>query len=196
MNVKTFGTLRRQSLTAVAAVVLLVAGFTVVVVPGTRPERHSAPGGMALASAPRAAVLSPPMSAQAIDPTADRYFASLPVTTTTARVHAARPRANRGGQRSVVPPTTPRPSAEPPTGGDFWQRLSKCECDPIAHPDGCPDSGGWFQFKGSTATKAGYVVGSSYEDQRAAAQRWAAAIHPNEGTRAGWPRCWWRAGGS
>lgn len=70
----------------------------------------------------------------------------------------------------------------------FWRRLADCE-----NRNG-DDDDGYFQFTDpDTARKAGYVRGSSYEEQKKAAIRWAHMIHPNEGTTAGWPNCWWVA---
>lgn len=69
----------------------------------------------------------------------------------------------------------------------FWRRLADCE-----NPRG-DAPGGYFQFMGSTRDKVGWKPGLSYEQQRAMAISWASQIHPNEGTTAGWPVCWWRA---
>lgn len=121
-----------------------------------------------------------------------------------ARASRSRPR-ERNGEAKETKPNAPAATATrgttstqvaPATDGPsdaFWLRLSKgCEC---RDPGGCVDSGGWFQFKGDTARKAGYVPGSSYADQLAAAKRWLAKIGGRGGTTAGWPRCWWKAGG-
>lgn len=70
---------------------------------------------------------------------------------------------------------------------DFWYQLRLCESR-----DGAMSSN-LYQFMGGTGEKMG-IDGSEPEwEQTAAAQRWAALIHPNEGTTAGWPECWWVA---
>lgn len=105
---------------------------------------------------------------------------------------AAAPRAGRSSGVSALGAGTVAQLAEP--GGDFWWRLShKCECK--SDPKGCPYSGGWFQFKGDTATKVGYFVGATYDEQRGMARDWLARIGgpKNGGTRSGWPQCWWVA---
>ncbi len=90
--------------------------------------------------------------------------------------------------------TVPRPAIATPTvhGADFWYRLATCESR------NGELSANQFQFMGGTAEKVGYYPGASYEAQRAMAIDWASRIHPNEGTNAGWPVCWWVAlwGGS
>ncbi len=85
--------------------------------------------------------------------------------------------------------TTARPTQLAPVvhDGDFWYRLATCESRNGAL------SPNQFQFMGGTAEKVGYYDGASYEAQRAMAIDWAARIHPNEGTSAGWPVCWWTA---
>lgn len=99
------------------------------------------------------------------------------------------PEATEGTTRTSVPNRSTSAMEGAPDDA-FWQRLSQCEC----RTGGCADSGGHFQFKGDTATKAGYVPGSSYQDQLAAAKRWLAKIGVAAGgTTAGWPRCWWVA---
>lgn len=98
---------------------------------------------------------------------------------------------------TTAPPTTRARSAptttvyEPPSpqsrtvqGDDFWYRLATCESGNGAL------SANQFQFMGGTAEKVGYYPGASYAEQKAMAQDWAARIHPNEGTNAGWPVCW------
>lgn len=79
---------------------------------------------------------------------------------------------------------------EPP---EFWYRLATCE-------SGNGElSANQFQFMGGTAEKVGYYPGASYEAQRAMAQDWAARLRAqgtSPGSRAGWPECWWIAGGS
>jgi hypothetical protein len=52
---------------------------------------------------------------------------------------------------------------------------------------------------GGTEKKVGIDGSESYEEQKEAAKGWAAALraegtHP--GSRAGWPECWWIAGGT
>lgn len=94
--------------------------------------------------------------------------------------------------RRLLAPTTTAPKPVQRTteaSGDFWERLSHCES-----PTG--RSGqfvGYFQFSRDTAKKVGIRGSETYEVQKAAAIRWAAIIHPREGTSAGWPRCWWAA---
>lgn len=100
-------------------------------------------------------------------------------TTTTTIEHTTTSRANRG-----VPRTT-----EVVTDAPFWRRLADCESSTGRGGNG----GGYFQFSPDTAAKVGIDGSESYEDQRAAAITWAALIHPNEGTRSGWPHCWWVA---
>lgn len=88
--------------------------------------------------------------------------------------------------------TTVRPTQLAPVvhGDDFWYRLAMCESGAGA------SSPNIFQFMGGTAAKVGYYAGASYDEQRAMAIDWASRIHPNEGSTAGWPVCWWTAGGS
>lgn len=81
------------------------------------------------------------------------------------------------------------PEVEP---NDFWYALATCESE------NGRTSNNQFQFMGGTEDKVGYYDGASYEEQKAMAQGWAARLiaegtHP--GSRAGWPECWWRAGG-
>lgn len=81
-------------------------------------------------------------------------------------------------KKAVVPTRTRR------AAGDFWRRLANCES-----PSG--KSGhfrGYFQFSPDTAAKVGIDGSESYEEQRAAAQRWASQVNP--GSTAGWPTCW------
>lgn len=85
---------------------------------------------------------------------------------------------------NVVPPTPYSPDS---MGDAFWRRLANCENTRGDAP------GGYFQFMGTTRTRVGWVPGLSYERQKQMAIWWAAQIHPNEGTRAGWPTCWWVA---
>lgn len=95
---------------------------------------------------------------------------------------------------TTVPRTTAavRPTQLAPVvhGDDFWFRLAMCESGAGA------SSPNVFQFMGGTAEKVGYYAGASYEAQRAMAIDWAARIHPREGSTAGWPVCWWEAGGA
>jgi len=116
-------------------------------------------------------------------------------TTTTTEPNIAPPTtARRVTPTTVYDPPAPQGRTtgrgnEPP-GNDFWYRLALCESGAGA------SSPNIFQFMGGTAEKVGYYPGASYEAQRAMAIDWAARIHPGEGTSAGWPVCWWTAGGS
>ncbi len=103
--------------------------------------------------------------------------------------HEAEPVATTAPRRTT---TTARPTQLAPVvhGDDFWWRLARCESRNGELSDN------QFQFQGGTAEKVGYYPGASYEAQRAMAIDWAARIHPREGTTAGWPVCWWTAGGS
>lgn len=94
--------------------------------------------------------------------------------------------------RRTTTSTAARPTQLAPVvhDADFWYRLATCESG------NGRGSANQFQFMGGTAEKVGYYPGASYEEQRAMAIDWASRIHPNEGTSAGWPECWWRAGGS
>jgi hypothetical protein len=92
-------------------------------------------------------------------------------TTTTVAARTTTTRANRGQRRS----------------DDFWRRLAQCESEMGR------TSRNIFQFSPDTAGKVGIDGSEPYDVQRAAAIRWAAIIHPGEGTIAGWPNCWWVA---
>jgi hypothetical protein len=102
-------------------------------------------------------------------------------TTTTVEYYEPSPQSRTVGKGS-----------EPP-GNDFWYALATCESE------NGRTSANQFQFMGGTAEKVGYYTGASYAEQRAMAQGWAATLraegtHP--GSSAGWPECWWQAGGS
>lgn len=121
----------------------------------------------------------------------DRYLQAVSRSQASAKPSRSLPGS---GKRStgLVAPALSAQADTATASDDFWRRLANCECS-SGH---CANGAGYFQFTDpSTAEKAGYVRGSSYEEQLAAAKRWAAKIHPREGTTAGWPRCWWRAGG-
>lgn len=75
-------------------------------------------------------------------------------------------------------------------GGDFWRELANCEC--ASGHCGGPHVG-YFQLSPDTAAKVGIDGSEDYDTQRDAAIEWARRIHPNEGTRSGWPHCWWVA---
>lgn len=113
-----------------------------------------------------------------------------PTTTTTApttTTHTHAPRAARGRPATTVPAPVVEVEGE---GDDFWHRLAMCESGMrVTHNRYV----GFFQFSHDTARKVGIDGSESYEEQRAAAQEWARRIHPNEGTRSGWPVCWWKA---
>lgn len=74
--------------------------------------------------------------------------------------------------------------------GDFWRALANCE-SPTGRNSSNGTFIGYFQFHRGTARQVGISGGESYEEQRAAAQRWASRVNP--GTTAGWPVCWHRA---
>ena len=126
---------------------------------------------------------------------ADAQYIEVPTTSTLAPpttqmalprpVQEEAPSTTSSTMRRIVTTTVVEPVVERVTGNDFWRALAICESS-LTDPN-------YFQFEGGTGAKAGYVPGSSYEAQKAAAQRWAAIIHPNEGTSAGWPNCWWVA---
>lgn len=97
-------------------------------------------------------------------------------------------RSSRGGARSVHLLSPAQTLSK-----DFWYNLSwGCEC----RSGHCENSGGFFQFKGSTATKVGYVPGQSYDQQKQEAIWWAGELekrHVSPGSTSGWPHCWWEA---
>ena len=70
--------------------------------------------------------------------------------------------------------------------GNFWLELRRCESS-----DGAL-SPNLYQFTAETGAKVGLPDpgAASPARQLEAAQEWAARIHPNEATRAGWPTCW------
>lgn len=106
-------------------------------------------------------------------------------TTTTLRLNrpATAQRVSRGTRRTPVPVAVPVSEHSEA----FWKNLSLCENATGLAP------GGYFQFMGSTRAKVGWNSDQSYEQQRAEAIWWAAQIHPREGTKSGWPHCWWVA---
>jgi cytoskeletal protein RodZ len=118
------------------------------------------------------AVISPPTSSK---PTKTRTEATGATPTTTTN------RATGGTAASAS------------GGSGFWYRLATCESGNGA------GSSNQYQFMGGTAEKVGYYPGMPLADQTEAAQGWAdrlraEGIHP--GSTAGWPECWWAAGGS
>lgn len=88
-------------------------------------------------------------------------------------------RASRGGGAR---------SSAAPSGGDFWARLAGCE-SPSNSWSG--PYKGYFQFSDTNVRRYGISPSSSYEEQRAAAQRLAHDADP----KGQWPTCWRRAGG-
>lgn len=106
------------------------------------------------------------------------------------QVSAARSsRSSRGGARTTHANLIPSIGMST----DFWWNLSKgCECK----TGDCAHSGGFFQFKGSTATKVGYKPGQSWDVQKQEAIWWAGELekrHVSPGSTSGWPHCWWEA---
>jgi hypothetical protein len=115
---------------------------------------------------------------------------TVPAVAATAPPSSVSPfGAARAGVAAEVTTTSVAVVAATPDDA-FWRRLADCECASGA-------CGGahvsYFQFSRDTARKVGIDGSEPYEEQRAAAQEWARRIHPNEGTRSGWPVCWWRA---
>lgn len=145
-----------------------------------------------------AMVLLAGCDSQGLDP--PLYVASdvahVVATSTTApppaiERHITPPRAARSDRPTATTARYVAPVGMPDDA--FWWRLSHgCECK--SDPDGCPHSGGWFQFKGSTATKVGYRAGTTYADQLAMAKYWLGRIGVAAGgTTSGWPVCWHHA---
>lgn len=131
-------------------------------------------------------------------PTTTSTTEAVVITTTTSEPPTTTTEAPEQIVATTVPappttraPTTtvyePSPQSRTVQGDDFWYRLATCESGNGRL------SANQFQFMGGTAEKVGYYPGASYEAQKAMAQDWAARIHPNEGTNAGWPVCWWQA---
>jgi hypothetical protein len=119
--------------------------------------------------------------------TAPEPVEEAPTTVPTTRARSA---PTTVAYVPVVPRTTVQDSGE---GADFWYRLATCESE------NGRTSANQFQFMGGTAEKVGYYAGASYAEQKAMAQGWAARLraegtHP--GSTAGWPECWWIAGGA
>ncbi len=109
-----------------------------------------------------------------------------PVTTRTTRARSA-------PTTTVYEPPSPQSRTTGGEDDDFWYRLATCESGNGA------GSANQFQFMGGTAEKVGYYPGASYAEQKAMAQDWAARLRAqgtSPGSRAGWPECWWIAGGS
>src|SRR5436190_12122991 len=115
-----------------------------------------------------------------------------PSTTVAPRVTETT-RANRGTKRSsaVLSNSTPPSSStsEEKNETAFWRRLADCESQSGTGGNG----GGYFQFSVDTAAKVGYHSGQSYGTQLAEAKDWGRRIHPREGSKSGWPHCWWVA---
>lgn len=94
-------------------------------------------------------------------------------------------------------PAPVRTTVAPVQGEDFWYRLALCE----SGAQNLTGNGyaGYFQLGGGTAEKVGWYPDASYEAQVAMAQDWAARLRAqgtSPGSTAGWPVCWYRAGGS
>lgn len=112
-----------------------------------------------------------------------------PVTVPTTRARSA---------PTTVPYEPPSPQSQTTRqdggeGADFWYRLATCESGNGAGSDN------QFQFMGGTAEKVGYYPGAPYVEQRAMAQDWAGRLRAqgtSPGSTAGWPVCWWQAGGA
>lgn len=126
-----------------------------------------------------------------------------PTTTTTVALEPVEeapttvPTTRARSAPTTVPYVAPSPQSQTTRqdggeGTDFWYRLATCESGNGA------GSTNQFQFMGGTAEKVGYYAGASYSEQRAMAQDWAARLRAqgtSPGSTAGWPRCWWVAGG-
>lgn len=112
-----------------------------------------------------------------------------PVTTLTTRARSA-PTTTAYEPPSPQSQTTRQDGGE---GADFWYRLAGCESGNGRGSDN------QFQFQGGTAEKVGYYFGAPYLAQRAMAIYWAGLLRAqgtSPGSTAGWPVCWWIAGGS
>lgn len=174
-----------------AAAVTAAVGCSTAPPAGVRVGEHKMSGeGLDAGFAP---VLREPTASA--DSTTTTEAPTTVATTTTESTEVARPAPVGTVPNNTTPrrtTTTARPTQLAPVvhGDDFWYRLAMCESGAGA------SSPNIFQFMGGTAEKVGYYPGATYAEQRAMAQDWAARIHPREGTSAGWPVCWWRAGGS
>jgi hypothetical protein len=110
----------------------------------------------------------------------------VPATTRTTRARSA-------PTTTVYEPPSPQSRTVGGEDNSFWYRLATCESGNGA------GSSNQFQFMGGTDEKVGYYDGASYEAQRAMAQDWADRLRAegrSPGSSAGWPVCWWTAGGS
>lgn len=190
-----------RNLRSVAAALLSVA-LTVLLLAACPAEDHelnaSRPAGAVLPPGPREEVR---LEAQALERARLAELAAQAkaeegawVVDLEAIERAMTPPTTRPAPPRVVehaaPPRASRASAPARMDAAFWLRLSKgCEC----RTGDCANSGGYFQFKGSTARKVGYRPGMSYEEQRALAEKWLGMIGGNGGGSSGWPHCWWVA---
>jgi hypothetical protein len=127
------------------------------------------------------------------DHAARTIVATAPETTTSSSSTTVLPTTS-----TLLPTTTTTRPPPPPTtipvivDAAFWARLGPgCESSTGTGGNG----GGFFQFSPDTAKRVGYHAGLSYEDQRALAVKWLGMIGGRGGSRAGWPVCWWIAGG-
>lgn len=120
-----------------------------------------------------------------------------PATTTTHTHPPTTVAATWATDTTAVPvvrttvPARPATSNSPETVD--WYALATCESG------NGRGSSNQYQFMGGTAEKVGIDGSEPIEEQTAAAQRWAAALRAegkSPGSTAGWPVCWWRAGGS
>ena len=156
-------------------------------------HRTSAPEGGGLPGETQPDLELTPSSGAGPTTTTEAPTTTVEVTSTTA---APAPVATTVPRRTTTTVyVEPRPATQTPTvhDSDFWYRLATCESE------NGRTSANQFQFMGGTAEKVGYYAGASYEAQRAMAQDWTARLraegtHP--GSSAGWPECWWIAGGS
>lgn len=166
-----------------ACAVLAAVGCSTAPPAGVRVDEHRSSGEGGGANTSRASTPSP-----SPDPTTTvvETTTTEPVVVTTS-TEVVRPAPVRTVPNTT---TTVRATQLAPVrhGEDFWYRLAMCESS-LTDPN-------YFQFMGGTAEKVGYYPGASYAEQVAMAQDWAARIHPREGTSAGWPVCWWTAGGN
>lgn len=191
-------TLQRESTGAALAVVgilVLILGLSLHLAQPDRPARVVSEQASAGTPVPESSSLSGIPDRVEERAAADRQFLAAVSAQRSSRSGGRSPTTTRtaaSSSRSVAPRSnatvTPETSGSPDDA--FWRRLANCECA----SGSCANGAGYFQFTDpGTARKAGYVRGSSYEEQLAAAKRWLAQIGGRGGTTAGWPTCWWRA---
>lgn len=188
--------MRRRLGTATALLILLIGAGACADAPSTQRVITTAQSTTSSTAGSPTATLPPGAD--------HRWFETAQDEAATKRfldAKAAEARSSRSKPRKAIKEassgtnvgTPPRSNAPiPPASVDdaFWRRVANCECA----SGQCSNGAGYFQFTDpGTARKAGYVRGSSYEEQLSAAKRWAGMIHPREGTTAGWPHCWWVA---